>query len=158
MAKVIIQTSVDLDDCVDRVEGMRERDDKFRPIFREMKEELQDYWKKNFLQNGSLVGGWAPLDKEYGAWKSVHFPGAPPMVRSGELFNSIANLRGPANEMRDESARFGTSVKYAKFHQYGTSKMPKREIIFEPRDFGDRWSKRILEYIIEGDADGSASS
>lgn len=158
MATIILRTTNDLEQIHDRLDGMQERCDKFRPIFEGMREELQDAWKKNFLTNGSLVGGWAPLDKEYGAWKSVHFPGAPPMVRTGRLFTSLSDLRGPANEIRDQHASFGVEGDVAKFHQYGTTKMPKREIIFEPAGFAKRWGEKVVEYIINGSKDGNASS
>ena len=158
MAKVFITTVTDLDDIQNHVDDMRERVDDVRPVFREMREELQDQWKRNFLTNGSLVGGWAPLDKEYGSWKSVHFPGAPPMIRTGELFRSLTDLRGKPNEINKTSARFGTNVEYFKFHQYGTSKMPERRLIFEPMQFESTWTAKMIDYIVDGDDDGVGPS
>ena len=132
---------------------MRYRADNFRPVFRAIRRQLQRDWKQNFLDNGLSSGGWAPLDAEYAAWKSVNFPGAPPMVQSGQLFRSIADLRGTPNEIGDKEATFGTGVKHAKFHQYGTTKMPKREIVYEPFNFDTEWSRKTAEYIATGDVE-----
>lgn len=159
MSKIIIRVDISgIDEAKDRLDATDDRLKNLKPIFREIRDELSDAFRKNFLENGSLVGGWAPLDTGYGAWKSVHFPGAPPMVRSGKLFRSVSELRGRPNDIDNRSATFGTNVEYAKFHQYGTTKMPKREIIFEPLGFQDKWSKRMAEYIVNGTNDGRAES
>ena len=137
----------------DHVTDMDDRADNFRPVFRRMREYFEENWGENFLTNGLRVGGWAPLDAEYAAWKSRNYPGQPPMVASGSLFASLRNLRGPGSEIDRKSATFGTKIKYAKFHQYGTTKMPKREVIYEPTDFRDEWGEKIARYIRDG-ADG----
>jgi len=137
----------------DEVTDMDDRTNNFRPVFVRMREYFEENWGENFLTNGLRVGGWAPLDAEYAAWKSRNYPGQPPMIASGSLFASLRNLRGPGNEIDRKSATFGTKIKYAKFHQYGTTKMPKREVIYEPTDFQDEWGEKIARYIRDG-ADG----
>lgn len=153
MAVVVVKTFGDLDECINQVEDMIERSDDFRPVFREMREDLSSEWQRNFQTNGSLVGGWSPLDKEYGTWKSVNFPGAPPMVRSGKLFRSLTELRGKPNEINKNRAQFGTNLEYAKFHQYGTTKMPQRKLVFEPRGFAQKWGESLPKFIITGDTE-----
>lgn len=115
-------------------------------LFLEEQKDLSDIYTKHFLSNGN--GKWAPLDAEYGAWKSVHFPGAPTLVRSGGLFKSIETFS--ISEINRQSARFGTDAPVAKFHQYGTWSMPKREIIFEPPMFAKKLAKDAEHYIAEG--------
>lgn len=153
MTKIVIKTTHDIDQVNNYVDEMRDRVEDFKPVFEEMKDYLSNAWQRNFETNGSSVGGWAPLDPEYGSWKSVHFPGAPPMIRSGELFRSLGSLRGRENEINERSAQFGTNIEYAKFHQYGTSKMPKREIIFEPDDFARKWGNALATYVIDNRVD-----
>ena len=150
MTTVWIYATEDLDETQDYIKDIHDRTEDFRYIFEKMRDDLADRWKSNFLNNGSLVGGWAPLDKEYGAWKSVNFPGAPPMVRTGQLFRSVSELRGSPNEINKHSATFGTNVKYAKFHQYGTRNMAKREVVFEPFGFAKKWSDAAADYIMDG--------
>jgi phage gpG-like protein len=62
-------------------------------------------------------------------------------VQSGNLFRTIRKFS--VREINKNNARFGTDAKVAKFHQYGTWSMPKREIIFEPPMF----ARKLAEYI-----------
>jgi len=59
-------------------------------------------------------------------------------------------LRGNPNEIHAKRAVFGTDIEWAKFHQMGTSKMPKRQIIFEPYEANIRWSKWAADYMLNG--------
>jgi phage gpG-like protein len=151
MAKPLNEVDWDDSEMKDYIGEMRDRADNFRPVFNQIKDYLEDTWESNFLANGLRVGGWKPLDAEYGAWKATRFPGAIPLVQTGELFRSIRNLRGRDVEIGDREASFGTNIKYAKFHQYGTSKMPKRQIVFQPDDFQREWGEKTAKYIADGD-------
>ena len=42
------------------------------------------------------------------------------------------------------------NIRVAKFHQYGTEHMAKREIIFEPAGANKRWGRMIREYLEDG--------
>lgn len=148
--KIYIDVDWDPSEMRDQVTDMDDRSDEFKPIFRRMREYFENRWSGNILANGLDAGGWKPLDAEYAAWKSVHFPGTPPMIQTGELFRSLKQLRGKPNEIDKRRAEFGTNIKYAKFHQYGTSKMPKREIIYEPVEFRRDWGDKIAKYIVDG--------
>lgn len=95
---------------------------------------------------GGPAGPWAP----YGSWSSR--AGQPvTMVRSGDLLESLTNLRGAPNDIGRSSATFGTRVEYAEFHQYGTSKMPKRPVVFEPYGFAEEMAE-ITGFYLTGDA------
>ena len=146
--RIRVDIKYDDDEAQDLVDDIKRRGRDFRPFFREVRKELQAAFSINFTTNGLEVGGWAPLDPGYAAWKSVHFPGAKPMIQTGELFRSLASLRGRNNEIDRHSARFGTNgIKYASFHQYGTSKMPKREIVFIPEGAEKEWSRMAVKYL-----------
>lgn len=150
MSKILIQSNLDADEVYDKLNDMEDRSDDFRPLFREVRRDLEEAWRDNFAKLGGGAGGWAPLDAQYGSWKSVHFPGAPPMIRTGRLFRSLSDLRGEPNEIRKNSATFGTNIKYASFHQTGTSKMPRRPVVFEPFDFARKWSEKAANFIERG--------
>ena len=141
-----VRVEVNTNDAQELLQDVRDRIEDLRPVFRRAKEDLSDIYTKHFLSNGN--GKWAPLDAEYGAWKSVHFPGAPTLVRSGGLFKSIETFS--ISEINRQSARFGTDAPVAKFQQYGTWSMPKREIIFEPPMFAKKLAKDAEHYIAEG--------
>ncbi len=147
--------SVDVDvtgakETITYLQEMKIRMDDHRVPFAGAREILSAANAENFASNGLPTGGWAPLDAEYAAWKSVNFPGATPLVQDGQLFRSLVALSGGVNFIGKTTAEFGTNVKYAKFHQYGTSKMPKREIVFEPAGFSQLLAERIAKWTVDG--------
>lgn len=149
--RVIIDIDVEgIEETRDDLEDMADRGEDFRPVFRKVADDLAKSWSENFTAQGLLVGGWKTLDAQYAAWKSRNVPGAPPMIRSGNLFRSISEGRGVAIEIDKKSAVFGTKVEYAKFHQYGTTKMPKRQIVFVPQNAEREWSEMAKEHVVEG--------
>jgi phage gpG-like protein len=143
-------TDFDEEELTDRLDDMMRRSRDFRPVFEKIRDDLEELWSNNFLTNGLPSGGWAPLDPGYSSWKSANFPGMPPMIRTGRLFSSLGNLRGAPNEINRTQANFGTNVKYAKFHQYGTTKMPKREIVFVPDIMRKKFADYARDYVRDG--------
>lgn len=135
-----------------KMQAIIERSDKLQLVFEEARLELAAANAANFAANGLPSGrAWAPLSPRYGAWKSSRFPGRPTMVRSGRLFESLSSLTDSVNKIDGTKAQFGTSVEYARFHQRGTFKMPKRMILFEPAGFSERMGQRIGRFIIDGE-------
>jgi len=146
-----IKVDVDVADTVLYLTRVEERADNLIPVWQWARNELERSNAANFAQNGLPSGkAWDPLDPQYGAWKSSRFPGMPTLVRTGKLFNSLTNLKGLPNYVRKDSASFGTNVEYAKFHQQGTFKMPKRQILFEPPLFAFRLAERTNKWIVDG--------
>lgn len=132
------------------LQGMKIRMDDHRVPFAGARQLLAAANSANFSSNGLPVGGWAPLDAQYAAWKTVRFPGAPPLIQEGQLFRSLVTLTGGVNSIGRTTAEFGTNISYAKFHQYGTSKMPKREIVFEPAGFSAALAERVAKWTADG--------
>lgn len=132
-----------------RLDGIVKRMHDFTPVFLWAQDELRKANAQNFSSNGLPVGGWAPLSPPYAAWKAAH-GGGPPMQRTGQLFRSLASLSGPTNVITPMWARFGTDVDYAKFHQYGTRKMPKREVVYEPFGFARELRDVAHDYVSDG--------
>ena len=148
--EITIDTKFDPGPLTDHIDDMQRRSRNVRPVFQRIRDDLRKHWPENFTANGLPVGGWAPLDAEYGAWKAAHYPGAPPLVQTGQLFKSLSELRGSPNDIGRLRATFGTDIEHAKFHQMGTSKMPKRQIIYEPAEAQSRWGNWIADYIVHG--------
>ena len=146
MASIDIKVRMIDNDIPDEIEKIKDNLDDFGPVFKEAKEDLQTLWRNNFLQNGLPAGGWKPLDAEYGSWKSINFPGKGPMVRSGKLFRSLTDLRGNPNKIDKKEATFGTNIKYAEFHQSGTSKMPARPVVFVTERYERKWADAAAEH------------
>lgn len=154
---IIIDVDFDGEDAKDRLENMKDRAKDFGPVLRWAGRTLERAYSENFTTLGLLSaqamlrGAWPPLDAEYGAWKSTRFPGAPILVRTGELFRSVGSLDSSSkNTMSDTSATFVVDSPIAKFHQYGTKNMPARRIVFVPRDFDREIGKKAANYIVDG--------
>ena len=79
-----------LEGTEEELRDMRQRARNLKPVFEKAGLALRKYTKSNYLSNGLEVGGWSPLSPKYAAWKATRFPGAPPMIRTGRLFNSVA--------------------------------------------------------------------
>jgi phage gpG-like protein len=142
-----ITTEFDYSEIEDDLDDIENKATDFHPVFERIRDDLEDHWKANFTSNGLRVGGWAPLDAGYAAWKSIHFPGATPMIQTGQLFRSLSDLHGSPNDIGAHEARFGTDIEHAKFHQLGTSKMPKRQLVYEPAEAGEKWGRWAKNYL-----------
>lgn len=135
----------------DRIDDIQRRMKTYRPIFNDIRADLEESWSHNFETGGGHYGGWAPLSPKYALWRGSP---EPILIRTGRLFNSIRNLHGAPNLILDHEASFGTNVEYAKFHQYGTTKMPKRPIIFEPHHAANKWGGWAAKYLANGETFG----
>jgi phage gpG-like protein len=149
-----LSITCDADDAIKKLDGMIARSQDFRPVLRWAKQELEKSNAANFTSSGLPVGGWSPLKPRYAAWKATNFPGSSILVQTGKLFRSLSNLNGSPNYIGLSSAEFGTNVEYAKFHQYGTTKMAKRQIVFEPPLFAAALAERAAKHIVESPAAG----
>lgn len=144
-------------DAVDRLRNMRDRASDLGPVLRWSKNHLERAYSTNFTTMGALSakamlkGAWPPLDTVYAAWKATRFPGAPPLVRSGNLFRSVANMGSSSkNVITEMEATFVIDSPIAKFHQYGTENMPARKILFVPRDFDRDLNQKTIQYVVQG--------
>lgn len=132
--------------------AMQLRSTNFSPVFAKAKLELSAASASNFSLGGLPSGGWSPLSPQYAAWKLTRFPGAPPLVRSGRLAASLSG--GTADSIfsvTPTKMQIGTRLEYAKFHQYGTTKMPKRKIVFEPAGFAKSVGSSSASWIAKGE-------
>lgn len=139
--KYEIRISCDNKSAMRRLQMMDKRSTAFQPVLGYAQKQLQKANAENFATGGLPVGGWKPRKKTE-PW--------PIMVRTGKLMRSLTALFGPPNSIGATSATFGTRVEYAKFHQYGTSRMPSRKIVFEPRGFARDLASKAASYVANG--------
>lgn len=145
-----IRITVDAKKAIARMVVMKKRANDMRPVLWRAKQWLRFANEENFRQAGLPSGGWSPLDPQYSAWKNLREPGAGTMIRTGRLFRSLTSLDAPPNKIDIMEATFGTKVEYAKFHQYGTTKMPKRKVVYEPMGFASRFGEVAATYVCHG--------
>jgi len=141
-----------LDEVQTKLTAMELRSTNFAPVFAKAKAELSAASASNFALGGLPSGGWAPLSPQYAAWKLARFPGAPPLVRTGRLAASL--FGGTADSIfsvTPTKMQVGTRLEYAKFHQYGTTKMPKRKLVFEPAGFAKSVGSSSAAWIANGE-------
>ena len=102
---------------------------------------VQDLFNTSGSARGAMgrftSGPWARWSPKYAVWRKQNAPGGSILTLSGRLRESLrwsgAGL-GPEGyfEATPTSVEFGTTVPYARFHQYGTSKMPARPFLPTP--------------------------
>jgi phage gpG-like protein len=140
--RVRVNIECDAEKAMQRLENMALRSRQFRPLFWYARAELAKANASNFTTGGLPTGRkWEPRTRPY-AW--------PLMRKTGMLMGSLTSLFGPPNDIDDMHAEFGTDVEYAKFHQYGTTKMPARKIVFEPRGFARDLANKAAAYVANG--------
>jgi len=73
-------------------------------------------------------GSWPQLSDGYRKWKMKHYPGEKILSLTGDLRRSLTNRFSPDTVYEDSPRELilGTIIHYAKYHQYGTRRMPPR--------------------------------
>lgn len=96
--------------------------------------------KTNLLQRGKLAGGWAPLSPEYQRQKTADYKAGrikynKIMFRTGRLAASLMDKTSPEAINKIEATSpvkrlsVGTAVPYAIWHEVGTRRMPRRQLV-----------------------------
>lgn len=103
--------------------------------------------KKNFILGGS--GKYPPLSPAYFRFKQKVKPGAPILVFSGRLRDSVTGTgtRDTIRNIGKQSLVQGTKVPYARFVQEGTSKMPLRKFLFIDNAQSIRLERIVADYL-----------
>lgn len=126
------------------------------PAFAKVVTDLAEHERRQFETEGGLAsGGWTPLAASTIAAKRA--AGLDPRIlrATGALYRSLTQPLGGGSdairEVRPDEMRFGTSLRYARFHQLGTDRMPqRREIELRERDRADV-VKTLQRYILTGE-------
>lgn len=95
----------------------------FRKLFEKFGDEFYEAEKRTFAS-----APWVPLSAKYAAQKRKKYGGKPILRATDKLYSSFTRkgAEGNVNRIRINEAEFGSSVSYARFHQFGTGKMPAR--------------------------------
>ena len=106
---------------------------------------------KAFSSKGKSIGyDWPNLNKKYAAWKNRYFPNRPLLVLRGHLRDSLTNESSRQMVFNRAGGRqliIGTRIKYAKFHQYGTKKMPARPFVKVDQGLVNDWAKEMRKDV-----------
>lgn len=123
--------------------------DDLRPVWETVQ---RDFWKieeSQFKSQGvkGAGGAWQALSRPYAKQKAQRH-GAKTILRATDrLYGSLTSQTGDTLLFKEKQEfGIGTSVPYAKFHQTGGGKLPKRAVI----DFSES-QKRDLSKAIQRD-------
>lgn len=118
-----------------------------RPLWQAIRPVLEQAAVARFGSQGSSDGApWAPLSPAYARRKAMTHPGRGILQRDGSLRDSLLMMNGPGHVYRETATDmvWGTVDPKAAHHQYGTSRMPAREVIrVTPAD------ERAIEVAVE---------
>lgn len=106
------------------------------PAWEMVGEYMLEQFRTNYAMEGGWVGKgteWAPLaastvkDRIRRGWPGEH----PILERSGQLKESITERGAAYNvfDVRPDGVTIGTADPIAPFHQFGTSRMPARQMV-----------------------------
>jgi phage gpG-like protein len=104
--------------------------------------------KDHFAGEGTGQSGkWKELSSPYKEWKAKKWGAVPILQASGKMYKSLT--REGADAIVDKQPlemTLGTKVKYAKYHQGGTKKMPARPVY----DFTQDQKRKIVQPVQDG--------
>jgi phage gpG-like protein len=97
----------------------------WQPAFAELERLYEGLELEWFGSHGR--GSWPPLAASTAAAKRSHGLSASTLVGSGRLRASLTRTTSDSmRRMSNDRFAFGTTLPYARFHRYGTKKMPAR--------------------------------
>ena len=133
------------------LERYQQRLDDLSPVWEQLADRFIKLQAQNFASQGATMsGGWSPLSPQYARQKARSHPGAPILVRDGDLRDSLAGTLG-IREHNRHSMTVGTAVPYATYHQNGTPRMPARRLIGDvPVGEQREWGRILQRFIVEG--------
>lgn len=106
--------------------------------------------KEQFSSEGAAgaSGKWKPLSSPYKERKARQYGAVPILTASGRLYRSLTSSGGDAVvEKRPLELVLGSRVPYARHHQSGTGRMPKREPISITPEQEKRLMKPVQDHL-----------
>lgn len=133
-------------EAVKMLDELGERGGDIRPLTNRIERIFHRSTRSRFEQEGP---GWPPLAPATRARKARQ--GQTKMLRATDaLFASLTGGGGGTVSKRPTELRFGSDVSYAFYHEYGTEKMPQRQLVrltkAEEREIADL----VADYIAKG--------
>lgn len=123
------------------------------PVWNKLADRFASIETRQFDSEGAYgSGGWPALSPKYAAWKSRHFPGAPILVRSGALRDSLTSRPFGIEVIRPESMTIGSGIEYGRYHQGGAGNNPQRRPVELPENERRSWVNMIQRFIVTGRA------
>lgn len=135
---------------------LTEKLDDFSPVWEEIAANFYEMEKEVFKSEGAADGlrQYASLSDKYDEWKKKHYPGMKILHLTGELEESMTQKGATGNitEITPNSMKVGSSVKVGNYnlaalHQYGTKRMPAREVLRLTKKFKSNANRTIIKFL-----------
>lgn len=110
---------------------------------------LMDFYQNQVYESeGGVYGSvWAALSSRYAKQKLRRWGATTILIASGKMKNSYQMQSGPLYIWLQNTAQSKEGKYYAKFHQTGTRKMPKRILMKLDKTREDEVKKMIVEAL-----------
>lgn len=129
------------------IDDLREVWDEVQPAFYKIESE-------QFKSEGSRGGGgrWKALSPAYKKRKAILYPGKPILQASGRMYEALTSETGDSVTVKTKTEfGVGTTLPYARYHQKGGAKLPKRAPVdfseSQKRDLTKATQKGLLEIL-----------
>jgi hypothetical protein len=134
-----------------RLGAARDRSRDLRGAWPAVGDDVAEAMAMQFMTEG-VAGGrpWAPLKPEYRQWKVKHNYDPRTLLRTRAMRDSLTSRPMDIEEYHAEYADFGSTDEKLPFHQYGTRRMPRREVLFWHEPLVARTVRRVKNYIVTG--------
>ncbi len=130
--------------------------DDLTPVWKEVQQEFYSIEADQFQSGGAAgaSGKWQPLSPRYEAQKIARYGTfallAGVLIASNRMYESLTGETGDSVvEIGKQEAVFGTKLPYAKYHQRGGGRLPRREVISFSEKQKLRMQKRIQRKLVE---------
>jgi phage gpG-like protein len=127
-----------------------------KPALENIAKDFYTTQKGVFQSEGGYEGNpkWAKLSKEYKKWKDREHSGAKILELTGSLRKAATtkNAKGSVFNLEKNSLAMGVDLpvggwNLAAIHQFGTKRMPAREVIRLTNMEKNRWVRIFKDYI-----------
>jgi phage gpG-like protein len=120
-----------------------------RPYWAQVARVFYEEERRLFETQGD--GNWAQLSPRYRARKLREYPSTGILERTGDLRRSLVGGGGASSVFFAQplALTLGTRVPYARFHQFGTSRMPARPPIITTEAEADEMAAVIRDGLME---------
>lgn len=129
-----------------------------RPAFENITKDFYTTQKGVFQGEGSFEDNpsWAKLSPAYKAWKDKNYPGKGILELTGRLKRAATSkdAMGSIYKLNNLALTMGVDIQVggwnlAALHQFGTSRMPAREVIRLTNMEKNRWVRIFRDYIFK---------
>lgn len=149
----MLSVKVDNADAVKLLSGLMEGVQDFSPVWPKVERIVMKMEDEQFESEGKYGGtDWEPLNRTYAEYKAKVYGDRGILVRTGIMRTSLTT-KGGAGHYYNAGPNFvevGTTIPYAKFHQRGNAKLPRRVVIpSPPEEIGSAIRFAVLEHIFK---------